>query len=91
MAERKSFDEEIRRQMKLQAQVHADHLKEILEAKEKEMERIINHAIGEKTEAESNKYKIQLAAIVGRLRGLDEALKCKCLFFICKLYLIKQQ
>lgn len=77
LAERKLFDEELRRQIKLQSQVHADHLKEILESKEKEMERIINRAIDEKTEAESNKYKIQLAAIVGRLRGLDEALKLR--------------
>lgn len=77
MAEKKSFEEEIRRQLKLQAQVNADHLKEILEAKEKEMQRIVNRAVGEQTEAESNKYKTQLAVIVGRLRGLDEALKRK--------------
>ncbi|XP_063993152.1 MICOS complex subunit Mic60 isoform X2 [Diachasmimorpha longicaudata] len=77
LAERKSFEEEIRRQLKLQAQVNADHLKEVLEMKDKETQRLINRAASEQAEAESIKYKTQLAVIVGRLRGLDEALKLR--------------
>ncbi|XP_015110456.1 MICOS complex subunit Mic60 [Diachasma alloeum] len=77
LAERKSFEEEIRRQLKLQAQVNADHLKEVLEIKEKETQRLINRAASEQAEETSIKYKSQLAVIVGRLRGLDEALKLR--------------
>uniref|UniRef100_A0A0C9REU9 MICOS complex subunit MIC60 n=1 Tax=Fopius arisanus TaxID=64838 RepID=A0A0C9REU9_9HYME len=77
LAERKTFEEDIRRQLKLQAQVNADHLKEMLEIKEKEAQRLINRAASEQAEAESIKYKTQLAVIVGRLRGLDEALKLR--------------
>lgn len=75
LAERKLFEEELRRQLKLQAQINADHMKEAIETKEREMQRVLNRSLGEQLEVESNKYKAQLAAIVGRLRGLDEALK----------------
>lgn len=75
LVEKKAFEEEIRKQLKLQGQVNADHLKEVLEIKEKEAQRLINRAVSEQAEAESTKYKTQLAVIVGRLRGLDEALK----------------
>ncbi|KAK0162778.1 hypothetical protein PV327_006524 [Microctonus hyperodae] len=77
LAERKLFEEELRRQLKLQAQINADHMKETIETKEREMQRIFNRSLGEQLEVESNKYKAQLAAIVGRLRGLDEALKLR--------------
>ncbi|KAK0098710.1 hypothetical protein PV326_004864 [Microctonus aethiopoides] len=77
LAERKLFEEELRRQLKLQAQINADHMKETIETKEREMQRILNRSLGEQLEVESNKYKAQLAAIVGRLRGLDEALKLR--------------
>lgn len=61
--------------MKLQAQLNADHTKETLEIKEREMQRLMNRTLSEQLEAETNKYKAQLAVIVGRLRGLDDALK----------------
>lgn len=82
LSERKTFEDEIRKQLKLQAQVNADHLKEALEIKEKETHRLINRAVSEQAESESLKYKTQLAVIVGRLRGLDEALKREQFHFI---------
>lgn len=74
---RKELDDEMRKQLKLQAQVHADHLREALAAKERETERKVNRALSEQRENESLKNKEQLAAVIGRLRGLDEALKSK--------------
>lgn len=74
------FDLELRRQLKLQEQVHTDHLREALSVKEKEAERMLNRILSEQSEADSIKYKSQLAAIVGRLRGLEAALKGEFLF-----------
>lgn len=69
------MDEEMRRQMKLQAQIHADHLREVLVTKERETERLIKRALSEKKEEESCNTKAQLASVIGKLRGLDDALK----------------
>ncbi|XP_076678507.1 inner membrane mitochondrial protein mitofilin isoform X2 [Andrena cerasifolii] len=77
LEEQKVFDLELRRQLKLQEQVHTDHLREALSVKEKEAERILNRILSEQSEADSIKYKSQLAAIVGRLRGLEAALKAR--------------
>ena len=76
------------RQLKLQAQVHIDHLKEALAAKDREMERKINRAIDEEKEEQSMKNKTQLAAVIGRLRGLDEAIKSEyCITKILSMHL----
>ncbi|XP_014203373.1 MICOS complex subunit Mic60 isoform X2 [Copidosoma floridanum] len=72
---RKQLDDEMRKQLKLQAQVHADHLREALEAKDREAERKINRVLSEQKENQSVASKMQLAAVIGRLKGLDEALK----------------
>ncbi|XP_016841052.1 MICOS complex subunit Mic60 isoform X5 [Nasonia vitripennis] len=77
LEERKALDDEMRRQMKLQAQIHADHLREALSTKERETERKVNRALSEQKEEESIRNKTQLAAVIGRLRGLDEALKSR--------------
>ncbi|XP_057323754.1 MICOS complex subunit Mic60 isoform X2 [Microplitis mediator] len=77
LEERKVFMEELRKQLKLQAQVNADQMKETLDLKEKETQRLINHTLEEQLENESSNYKAQLGVIVGRLRGLDEALKLR--------------
>lgn len=69
--------EELRKQLKLQSQINADQLKETLELKERETERLVNQTLEERLENESSNYKAQLGVVVGRLRGLDEALKCK--------------
>ncbi|KAH0554787.1 MICOS complex subunit Mic60 isoform X1 [Cotesia glomerata] len=77
LEERKIFMEELRKQLKLQAQINADQLKETLELKERETERLVNQTLEEKLENESSNYKAQLGVVVGRLRGLDEALKLR--------------
>lgn len=64
----------MRKQLKLQSQVSTDHLKDALEAKERETQRAIDRALSEQVEADTNRYKAQLATVVGRLRGLDAAL-----------------
>lgn len=65
----------MRKQLQLQSQVHADHLREILSMKDSEMQRMVDRAVSEHSEEETVKYKTQLAAVIGRLRGLDGALK----------------
>ncbi|XP_014235461.1 MICOS complex subunit Mic60 isoform X2 [Trichogramma pretiosum] len=77
LAERKVLDDELRRQLMLQAQVHADHMREALGAKDREMDRKIERALSEQKEQDSSKSKNQLAAVIGRLRGLDEAIKSR--------------
>ncbi|KAK2581067.1 hypothetical protein KPH14_006109 [Odynerus spinipes] len=77
LEEQRKFDEEMRRQLKLQSQIHADHLREALEVKEREMTRLMERALSEQAEAESMKFKAQQAPIVGRLRGLEAALKAR--------------
>lgn len=80
LEEQKRFEDEIRRQLKLQGQVHTDHIQDALAIKEQEADRKLKRALSEQTEKDSLKYKSQLAAIVGRLRGLEAALKGEYLF-----------
>ncbi|XP_043265513.1 MICOS complex subunit Mic60 isoform X1 [Colletes gigas] len=77
LEEQKKFENEMRRELKLQEQVHTDHLREALMIKEQEAQRNLNRAISEQSQSDSLKYKAQLAAIVGRLRGLEAALKAR--------------
>lgn len=65
----------MRRELKLQEQVHTDHLQEALSLKEQEAERTLKQALSEQAEADALKHKEQLAAVVGRLQGLETALK----------------
>lgn len=85
LTEQKKFDDEMRRQLKLQSEIHADHLREALSVKEQETQRMVERALSEQADADSIKHKTQLAAVVGRLRALTAALKGKCihrLFFL---------
>jgi len=85
LAEQKKFDDEMRRQLKLQSEIHTDHLREALSVKEQETQRTVERALSEQADADSIKHKTQLAAVVGRLRALTAALKGKCihcLFFL---------
>ncbi|XP_076650499.1 inner membrane mitochondrial protein mitofilin isoform X2 [Halictus rubicundus] len=77
LEEQKKFGDEMRRQLRLQEQVHTDHLREALQAKEQEAGRNLNRALNEQSEADGLKYKSQLASVVGRLRGLESALKAR--------------
>ncbi|KOC61000.1 Putative mitochondrial inner membrane protein [Habropoda laboriosa] len=77
LEEQKNYEDEIRLQLKLQEQVHTDHIQETVALKEQEMDRLMKRALSEQSEADSIKYKSHLAAIVGRLRGLEGALKAR--------------
>nr|XP_012220441.1 PREDICTED: MICOS complex subunit Mic60 isoform X4 [Linepithema humile] len=77
LTEQKKFDDEMRRQLKLQSEIHADHLREALSVKEQETQRTVERALSEQTDADSIKHKTQLAAVVGRLRALTAALKAR--------------
>ncbi|XP_054001785.1 MICOS complex subunit Mic60 isoform X6 [Hylaeus anthracinus] len=77
LVEQKRFEDEMRRQLKLQEQVHTDHLRESLSVKEQEAQRKLEQALSEQAEADSLKHKEQLAVVVGRLRGLEAALKAR--------------
>ncbi|XP_050449745.1 MICOS complex subunit Mic60 isoform X2 [Cataglyphis hispanica] len=77
LVEQKKLDDEMRRQLKLQSQIHADHLQEALLAKEQEIQRMLQRDFTEQSDADSIKHKKQLAAMTGRLRGLTAALKAR--------------
>jgi mitofilin len=48
----------------------------VLAVKEKELERHFKKIHNERLEQEQSAYKIQIGAMLGRLRGIDDALKC---------------
>lgn len=66
--------------MKRQSQAFADHLEEALLQKEKEIDRNLARMFDEKLEEEKCRFKMQLAAMIGRLRGLDRTMKSKLEF-----------
>ncbi|XP_011262287.2 LOW QUALITY PROTEIN: MICOS complex subunit Mic60 [Camponotus floridanus] len=77
LAEQKKLDDEMRRQLKLQSEIHADHLREALSVKEQETQRMLQRAFTEQADADSIKHKTQLAAMTGRLRALTATLKAR--------------
>ncbi|XP_076759350.1 inner membrane mitochondrial protein mitofilin isoform X3 [Xylocopa sonorina] len=74
LEEQKKSNDKIREQLKLQQQVHADYLEEVIALKEQEAQRLLDRALSEQREDQSLQNKSQLAPIVGRLRGLEAAL-----------------
>jgi Mitochondrial inner membrane protein. len=66
----------MRQQLKIQAQAHSDHLADVLTVKERELERHFKKIHIERLEQEQSAYKMQIGAMLGRLRGIDDALKC---------------
>lgn len=65
----------LRQQLKRQAEAHADHLSDAVTEKEKELRRVFNRELNEKLSVEQASYKLQLATIIGKLKGMDSALK----------------
>lgn len=86
LEEQKKFDDELRRQLKLQEQVHADHLQETITLKEEEAERNLQRALNEQSEQDSIKHKEQLAVVIGRLRGVEAAFKGEYFFFFLHVF-----
>ncbi|KAJ9580047.1 hypothetical protein L9F63_004284, partial [Diploptera punctata] len=68
---------EVRQQLRRQAQAHSDHIADVLAVKEAEMERELRRVQDEKIAAEKAEYKMQLAAMLGRMRGIDDALRAR--------------
>lgn len=71
----------LRQQLKTQSEAHSDHLGDALAEREKELRRIFNRELNEKLSVEQSAYKIQLATILGKLKGMDSALKGNSIFF----------
>lgn len=65
----------LRQQLKQQSEAHSDHLQDAVSEKEKELRRIFNRELNEKLSVEQATYKLQLATMLGKLRGMDTALK----------------
>ncbi|KAL6446564.1 hypothetical protein ACFW04_001238 [Cataglyphis niger] len=83
LVEQKKLDDEMRRQLKLQSEIHADHLRDALLAKEQETQRMLQRDFTEQSDADSIEHKKQLAAMTGRLRGLTAAIKAKGDALVC--------
>ncbi|XP_077259436.1 inner membrane mitochondrial protein mitofilin isoform X1 [Temnothorax americanus] len=77
LTEQKKLDDEMRRQLKLQSEIHADHLREALSVKEQETERMLQRALSEQADTSAIKHKTQLAEVVGRSRAVTAALKAR--------------
>lgn len=69
------FQKLLREQLRKQAEVHADHLEEVIQMKNREAERLLKQNVNEKIEDMRVNYNRQLAKIIGRMKGLDFALK----------------
>lgn len=65
----------MREQLKRQSQVFADHLDEAVTTRALEIERALSRKFDEELEKEKFNHKSQLAAMVGRMKGLDHSIK----------------
>ena len=63
--------------MKKQIEAHADHLNDAISQKEVEMKRLFARELDEKISSERASYNSQLALMLGKLKGMDSALKGK--------------
>lgn len=75
LAIRAELERNLRNQMKRQSEAHSDHLSDALAQKEVEMKRKFQRELDEKITTEQAAYKLQLAAMLGKLKGMDAALK----------------
>lgn len=72
---RAEAERELRLHMKRQAEAHSDHLRDALQQREGELKRTFERDLNEKLWQEQTAYKEQLAAMLGKLKGMDAALK----------------
>ncbi|XP_055544802.1 MICOS complex subunit Mic60 isoform X2 [Wyeomyia smithii] len=77
LAIRAELERDLRNQMKRQLDAHADHLADAIAKKEAEMKRKFDRELNEKVTTEQNAYQLQLAAMYGKLKGIDTALKAR--------------
>lgn len=79
---RQDSEKELRLQLKSQSQAFSDHLSDAIKAREHEIEKQLLRGYDEKLTKERCKFKEQIAGMIGRLRGLDHAMRSKCLILI---------
>lgn len=72
---RQEGEQRIRETLRKQAEAHVDHLNEAIKLKEKEMRRLFERELDERVSKEKTSYKTQLAAYLGKLKGMEDALK----------------
>ncbi|XP_029404494.2 MICOS complex subunit Mic60 isoform X1 [Bactrocera dorsalis] len=72
---RADSEKQLRQQLKKQAEAHSDHLNDAIAMKESEMKRNFTRELEDKLATEKANYKLQLAAMVGKMRGMDAALQ----------------
>lgn len=72
---RQEGEQRIRETLRKQAEAHVDHLNEAIKLKEKEMRRLFERELDDRVTKEKTSYKTQLAAYLGKLRGMEDALK----------------
>ncbi|XP_055853064.1 MICOS complex subunit Mic60 isoform X2 [Episyrphus balteatus] len=72
---RADAERQLRKQLKQQAEAHVDHLNDAISLREAELKRNFSRELEEKLSTEKASYKLQLAAMLGKLRGMDTALK----------------
>ncbi|KAG4075514.1 hypothetical protein HA402_003339 [Bradysia odoriphaga] len=70
-------DKTLREHLKKQSEAHADHLSDAISQKEAELKRVFNRELSEKLSTEQAAYKEHLAAMLGKLKGIDAALKAR--------------
>ncbi|KAJ6638910.1 MICOS complex subunit Mic60 [Pseudolycoriella hygida] len=70
-------DKAFREHLKKQSEAHADHLSDAVAQREAELKRVFNRELSEKLSTEQAAYKEHLAAMLGKLKGIDAALKAR--------------
>ncbi|XP_037946966.1 MICOS complex subunit Mic60 isoform X2 [Teleopsis dalmanni] len=74
---RSESERQLRNHLKQQAEAHIDHLKDALALREKELKRNYSRELEDKLASERANYKLQLAAMMGKMRGMDSALQLR--------------
>lgn len=74
---RADAERQLRQHLKQQAEAHMDHLKDAISMRESELKRNYSKELDDKLATEKANYKLQLAAMLGKLRGMDAALQGK--------------
>lgn len=78
---RAQMEKDLRSQLKSQSEAHVEHLKDAVDLKENEMKRVFSIQLDEKLATEKASYKLQLASMVGKLKGMESALKGESLLY----------
>ncbi|XP_034255135.1 MICOS complex subunit Mic60 [Thrips palmi] len=72
---RAACEQEIRKQLRIQTEVQADHLRDSIKLREMEIERSHRRELGKVLTEENAKYQMLLAALLGRMRGIHQGLQ----------------